>query len=291
MRASGWADLLRVVPPPAGLARWLSAGIAVRLAAPESGGPSRSRFPASVASAIVATPLGRFGVRQDGAFLPLAPAFVSGPARRPVEICHQGAVVAVGVMVRPAAAAALLGGLPSLAPAEQLFGPAWPAVAQELQGAGPDRALQALFDFVAIRSRQPGREAALNDSARLQEASLLGVAQAARHCGCGPRQFERRFAAAFGMAPKHFHRLARAEVAMRMALASGRCDADLAHQLGYFDQSHLGRDLRELAGLTPAQVARMAQGDPEWWPLAVGAAYPGQGVQADYGPAQVSLFS
>lgn len=297
MRASGWADPLLVVPPPAGLDGWLSAGIAVRLQAPAAfPSAASSRFPAGVASAIVVTSHGRFGLQDSAKFNAFPAAFASGPSTRPVAVGHDGPLVSVGVMVRPAAAAALLGPLDGLVnqavAADDLFGATWQPVQRAMQASEPEAALQALFDFVESRARNSGRVAALRDALALQQASLLGVTEAAQRCGCSPRQFQRRFVAAFGIPPKRFHRLARAEVAMRIALAAGRCDADLALQLGYFDQSHLGRDLRELAGLTPAEVARMpAQGDPAWWPLRVGAAYPGHGVRADFGAPQASLFS
>lgn len=297
MRASGWADTLLVVPPPAGLDRWLSAGIVVRLDAPAAVPAfASSRFPAGVASAIVATRDGRFGLHDGGRFHALPAAFVSGLSTRPVAISHDGPLLSVGVMVRPAAAAALLGSpralVDQIVAADALLGPGWHLVQAALQGSRPEEALHALFGFVASRVKEAGREAALQDGLALQEASLLGVTEAAHRCGCSPRQFERRFAAAFGIPPKRFYRLARAEVAMRIALAAGRCDADLALQLGYFDQSHLSRDLRQLAGLTPAQVARMpAQGDPSWWPLRVGAAYLEHGVRPDFDQTQASLFS
>ena len=42
--------------------------------------------------------------------------------------------------------------------------------------------------------------------------------------------------------------------------------AALAHDAGYFDQPHMVRDFRELAGLAPAQLlARAAGSDPAYW--------------------------
>lgn len=293
MRAAGWAEPPLLVAPPAGLEGWLSAGIAVRLATGAEG-DALSRFPAGVSSAIVVTTEGRFRLAEGGQ--PLPAAFVSGPSSRPVVLAHAGTLCCAGVMIRPAAAAALLGAahnrVDHFADAAEVFGAEWPLHATARGAAAPAGILEALFAWVRHRAGHPDREANRRAAERLQEDCLLGITEAARRAGCSTRQIERRFAAVFGMAPKRFQRLARAEVAMRVALAAGRCDADLAAALGYFDQSHLGRDLRELAGLTPSQVARMPQADdPSWWPLRIGAAYPAHGIRADFGEPQASKFS
>lgn len=296
MRVSGWADAAPLlVPPPPDLDGWLSAGVAVQLETPP-GSHRASRFPAILSSAIVVVTQGRFGFQDGTAFHALPAAFASGPSMRPVTLRHAGVLRHVGVMVRPAAAAALLGPagpwVGRIADAREAFGEEWPAVHGQVCESGADAALGALFDFVRRRAAGARNAAMLEHALRLQRASLLGVMEAARQHGCSPRQFERRFAAAFGLPPKRFYRLARAEVAMRVALARGRCDAALAAELGYFDQSHLGRDLRELAGLTPSELTRMpSQGDASWWPLRIGAAYPQHGVRADFAGEQASLFS
>jgi AraC-like DNA-binding protein len=294
MQAGDWPDVLLVPPPPA-LDAWLSAGIAVRRQPPKPGA-GLARFPAGVSSAVVVLAEGRFSLAQGEQVHLLPAAFASGPSTRPVVLSHSGGVRSVGVMVRPAAAAALFG-VPErmtdrVIDAAPLFGSSAQALAFAAGAEGPQAALHALFEWVAARAADPQRAALRVQAMALQEASLLGVTEAARRQGCSPRQFERRFAAVFGMAPKRFHRLARAEAAMRIALATRRCDTELALGLGYFDQSHLGRDLRELAGLSPGEIARLLEeDDPSWWPLRVGAAYPEHGVRADFAAGEASLFS
>ena len=64
----------------------------------------------------------------------------------------------------------------------------------------------------------------------------------------------RSFRRDVGISPKQLARIARMQRAA-VALRRGGDLARLAAELGYFDQSHLTHDLRDLAGLTPTAVA------------------------------------
>jgi methylphosphotriester-DNA--protein-cysteine methyltransferase len=89
--------------------------------------------------------------------------------------------------------------------------------------------------------------------------------------GIGTRQFERVFNANFGLAPKLFQRVARAEGLLRDALRSGRSGAALALEHGYYDQSHMARDLRLFAGGSLRTLAQSVRSfDSEHWALAIG---------------------
>jgi AraC-like DNA-binding protein len=116
---------------------------------------------------------------------------------------------------------------------------------ERLLGAWGERAARepdaddALLNRVVSRLRQSGgatRIAALADS--------LGV---------GARRLERLFLARVGVTPKAFARILRFAAAFR-SLEAGRdpLSAALAH--GYFDQAHLNRDFRELAGDPPRRI-------------------------------------
>lgn len=75
------------------------------------------------------------------------------------------------------------------------------------------------------------------------------------------------------MAPKQFEVIARLNNALGNALAKpGGTVADLAMDQGYYDQSHLGRDVRRLAG-HPLQTLVQGTQRPlnTHWPLQVGA--------------------
>jgi AraC-like DNA-binding protein len=63
-----------------------------------------------------------------------------------------------------------------------------------------------------------------------------------------------RFRAQLGITPKLAARLVRFDHAVHL-LAAGRTAAGVAAESGYVDQSHLHREVRAFAGLTPAGVA------------------------------------
>jgi AraC-like DNA-binding protein len=77
----------------------------------------------------------------------------------------------------------------------------------------------------------------------------------ARQANLSPRQFRRRCLEASGLAPKHLCRVLRFRHAWSLAeRAAGRDWSGIAAEAGYFDQAHLIRDFRELAGGPPMSV-------------------------------------
>ena len=77
----------------------------------------------------------------------------------------------------------------------------------------------------------------------------------ARQANLSPRQFRRRCLEESGLAPKHLCRVLRFRHAWSLAeQAAGRDWSGIAAEAGYFDQPHLIRDFRELAGGTPMSV-------------------------------------
>jgi AraC-like DNA-binding protein len=81
------------------------------------------------------------------------------------------------------------------------------------------------------------------------------VDEVADQLGVTRQHLARRFRREVGVTPKQLARIARMQRAAS-ALARGPRDlARLAVELGYFDQSHLSHDLRELVGVTPAALA------------------------------------
>lgn len=82
-----------------------------------------------------------------------------------------------------------------------------------------------------------------------------------RETGWSRQHLARAFHLHVGVSPKQLARVARLQRAVADLQQRGRGDglADAAVRLGYFDQAHMARDFRALAGLTPAQ-ARAAAG-------------------------------
>lgn len=69
------------------------------------------------------------------------------------------------------------------------------------------------------------------------------------------RQFQRRFRRTVGVSARSYIRVRRFHEAVRL-IKVGHHDrlTDIAHMLNYYDQSHLIRDVRSLAGITPKTV-------------------------------------
>jgi AraC-like DNA-binding protein len=86
----------------------------------------------------------------------------------------------------------------------------------------------------------------------------LAVDALARRIGWSRQHLRRAFAAHVGVGPKALARVARLQRALaRLQVQGGLPLARAAAELGYFDEAHMARDFRALAGLTPgaAQAA------------------------------------
>lgn len=84
-------------------------------------------------------------------------------------------------------------------------------------------------------------------------ASGASVTSMADRLGYGTRQLHRRCLPLFGYGPQHLSRVLRFLRALRAA-RTGLCLAQVAAITGFADQAHLTRDVRDLAGITPARL-------------------------------------
>jgi AraC-like DNA-binding protein len=260
---------MRWVAPPDDLRPWTDGGVVVQAPATLAA----SCFPAMVGSMLVLRLAG--AVHRTGVG-PVPAAALIGPSTRPSRYLHQGAVQAVGLLIRPEALPVLLGAPGGrLANAQvalgDVAGPGWPAVQAAVHAAHDDDARLALL-FDGLRAVVAGPLAARQGALlqRLIQALQGPVDRACRGLAISRRQLERLCRAQFGMAPKQFQTIARLQQALHAAAHAG--GADLALQAGYYDQSHLARDLRRLAGEPLGALVRQArQGSATaHWPLAVG---------------------
>jgi AraC-like DNA-binding protein len=82
----------------------------------------------------------------------------------------------------------------------------------------------------------------------------VSVATLAGEVGWSRRHLSARFQREFGLTPKVAGRVMRFEVAHRLLRAPHRPGlADVAVRAGFYDQAHLHREWRELAGCTPSR--------------------------------------
>ena len=111
-----------------------------------------------------------------------------------------------------------------------------------LEAAGPRPANERLIDHIIDRVRD-----------------ATPVAHLADEVGLSSRQLHRRCLDAFGYGPKTLARVLRMVGALELARA-GVSFADTAARSGYADQSHLSRDIKELAGVSLRQLVGDSSG-------------------------------
>lgn len=265
-------------PPPAELSAWIAAGVHGSFDSPGPH-PVACHFPALVEGGLSLVLEGAFHVQAPtGALVALPAGFVGGVRPEPLTLYRTPRLRFVGLRLHPVGTQAMLRSSPlaldhRIADAADVFGPPWQGLADRLRSAPNATAcLAQLFAFARDRLAADVHAERVRRALRLQQAAMR-LADPREALGLDVRQFERVFGATFGVRPKLFQRVARVEGLLRDALRSGRTDAEIALRHGYYDQSHMARDLRALAGAplrTLVQAVR--QPDSEHWALAVGTA-------------------
>jgi AraC-like DNA-binding protein len=195
-------------------------------------------------------------------------ALLGGLHSRPALIAHAGAQSGVQVALRPSGARALLG-LPAgeLAdtdvPADSVLGGVCAELRARLAEAAGWRERFALVDrwllalMGADRPAEGPAEVAWAWRRLLRSGGTARVSELAAETGWSSRHLTSRFRAEIGLTPKAAARVARFHRARRLLVAHAAGDglrlADLAVACGYFDQAHLAREFRALAGCPPSQ--------------------------------------
>ena len=168
----------------------------------------------------------------------------------------------LGVHLRPGAARAFIGvAAHELADSHVDLADLWsPAAAESLRDAlCSARHASERFDIMERALRERLRPSLAQPVHLRTLLSASTVRDAAAASGKSQRSFIRGFAAEVGLTPKLFLRIRRFNRAFALARAAPGMDgAELALACGYFDQSHLIRDFKQFAGLTPAACARLA---------------------------------
>ncbi|MGW0044619.1 helix-turn-helix domain-containing protein [Rhodococcus sp. NPDC003348] len=188
-------------------------------------------------------------------------ALASGLATTAVAIEHDGNQHGVQLALTPAGSRALLG-----VPAAALG--AWIVDLDDVLGSDATE----LADRIAAESEWPARFAILDDVllrrcgdsgvddnlARawhlLTGTTARRVADVARDIGWSRRHLVTRFTAEFGIGPKDAMRVARFDRSKRLQRRlPGLSLADVAARCGFYDQAHLAREWRSLAGVPPSR--------------------------------------
>lgn len=195
---------------------------------------------------------------------------VGGLHATPALIVHDGWQSGIQLMLRPLGARALLG-----VPAGELahLDVHGDAVLGSLAGEVQDRLRcapgwperfaimdEVLLARVRAADERSGVSAEVSHawSGLLRTGGTASVASLAAETGWSERYLRTRFLTEVGLTPKaagrviRFHR-ARRELARRAAAGARLRLAELAASYGYFDQAHLDREFRVIAGCSPTQ--------------------------------------
>jgi AraC-like DNA-binding protein len=203
-------------------------------------------------------------------------ALLGGLHSAPALITHDGAQSGIQVAVRPLGARALLG-LPAgeLAeldlPAETVLGGACAELRARTVAATSWPERFAILDEILLRragiARSPAPEVAWAWRQLLASGGTVRIADLAAGTGWSGRHLTGRFRTEIGLTPKAAARVIRFDRARHLLIRHARSIsgddgndgndgyrlADLAVACGYFDQAHLAREFRSLAGCPPSQ--------------------------------------
>ncbi|WP_328810029.1 helix-turn-helix domain-containing protein [Rhodococcus sp. NBC_00294] len=188
-------------------------------------------------------------------------ALASGLGTEPVVIEHDGEQRGVQITVTPAGCRALLHVPPAelrqyIVPLEDLLGRDAARLLDGVHAATGWREAFALLDrtLCARLGRAPQPDARLERAwARTTGPTAMSVEQVAAEVGWSRRRLETAFASEYAVTPRDAVRLgrfARAHAMLRVAEPPRL--AEVASVCGYFDQAHMARDWRALAGSAPS---------------------------------------
>jgi AraC-like DNA-binding protein len=208
---------------------------------------------------------GRDGRNQfvDGTVQMMPDIYVLGPTTGNTQVSGSGYADLIGVGLMPSGWAALVP-MDASAAANRLFdavdllGPAVLEAHRELAATSDFDERVVIFEALLVRlmgQSSPAFHGFVREvNAWLAESVSPQIAELLERTGMSISQVERRCKRYFGSPPKQ---LARKYRALRTAIALIHQDADLDTILveGFYDQSHLIREMKHFTGLTPAAFA------------------------------------
>jgi AraC-like DNA-binding protein len=204
----------------------------------------------------------RFARQQGSRFVSQPRVFLAGTLTRPWLLRAGRRVRTLGVRFRPGAVTALLPvSMPEATDRETqlaaIVGRA-PAAAlvRSLAAARGEAARFAAAEAWLVERLGAGRPRPMEAAALVEQVIRTRGSQriddVARTLGLTRRRLERVCARGLGIRPKLLARIVRLNAVLAGLDASERASAvELALEAGYFDQAHLLRDFRGLAGRTP----------------------------------------
>ncbi|WP_137786673.1 helix-turn-helix domain-containing protein [Sphingomonas sp. 3P27F8] len=201
-------------------------------------------------------------VFPDGSIQAVGEVHIVGPTSGAMRTRADGPLDVIGMGIQPAGWAALLGidastMLNRALDGEAFFGSAVRRVSDRMRAAHSTEdkvAVAAAFVRASIdRSDTGALTFARQIDAWLAGSPSPNVCELLEATGLSRRQVERRCNALYGGPPKLLARKYRA-LRAAVALANGTSTLDELISEGFYDQSHLIREIKQFAGLTPGQL-------------------------------------
>jgi AraC-like DNA-binding protein len=212
---------------------------------------------------------------EDGPALALPGAALCGAHAAPFVIAASPTTSTLGVHFKPGGAFPFLdvpaGDLESRhVPLETLWGAGARALRDRLlEVTEPATRFKLLEQFLLGRARRPLHRGLLLTTAldALEGPARLSVSEVNRRTGMSPKRLIALFRDQVGLTPKAFARVRRFQGALRGLARADTRGAALAAHLGYFDQAHLDREFRALAGVSPREWRAARSERPNHLPL------------------------
>ena len=205
---------------------------------------------------------------MDGQVRADQPFCFAAQQRGPIRLQAAGAVLCIGVRLKPWSSALVAGGqLPALrdhAPDLYTLDAAFAESFRVAAHAYVDtRSPEPLWHLLRTRCTDFAGDVVVERAVGMLDAAdgNLRIAELARRLGVGLRTLQPRFLAAVGMTPKEYARVRRLQALLRTLDAEDADIADAAARHGYSDQAHATHDLVNWTGVTPARLMRALRGD------------------------------
>jgi AraC-like DNA-binding protein len=205
-------------------------------------------------------------VKNDGQVFHAPTLFVHGQVTQLSVMNFKGPYLTIQVVLKPHALKSLF----DLADASLLtngamepgqFG-AETLNTQLLDANDDQQRLDLLTDFLCRKLEQANEnDPLIEESLNFINQNLASVTinSLVQHFYISKRQFQKRFVRAVGIPPQYYIRVKRFNEAMKL-IDTGKYEtlADVAYALGFFDQSHFIRDIKEFSGITPTSISQKA---------------------------------
>lgn len=198
----------------------------------------------------------------DGKVLSADDAHVVGPTTGAFHVRATGPVEVFGAGITPTGWAALIGADASAAMnrvlnVHELFGTRAPKTLEKLRAAPDLESKKIVFEELLLGALSEGRPQTLafvrQVDAWLSEGDSPQIEALVQATGLSRRQVERKCRSLYGAPPKLLARKYRA-LRAAVALVADQLSFDEAVGRGFYDQSHMIREIKQFTGMTPRQI-------------------------------------